>query len=440
MSNGKGIYNRGPFWLDFDRGAGGRPTSSSLYIWWYDARRGRQRRKSTGTADVRVACDALDAHFLATHRPSDQDRDGYLLSDLLADYHLEHGSGRDSADAIKARLKHVQRFIDREVDAGRLDDPVTVEAIDDSFVERFRAWLLAEPIVARKKNAKGEWVDGKARPRAASTVEESLIQLKAALNHAHGKRRIRYVPPFKHKTRAEVTAPRNDRVSVQAMGELLDYTLRGAGRYGGHAARLLPLRRYIIAAVTTLARPDAILDMSVIPERAQWLRDDLRYALNPAGRVQTKKHRPIVPAGELLTEWLGATDAWFICYERTREGDDGEPVIDQVAVKSIRSAWDTMRDHLKLPATWGPKLLRHSMATELRRRRVDPWELSGQLGHRLLRTSETYAAFAPDYLGTVQAGIADVLADLSKSAAAALHPKLTRKDTNVVDFDTVRRA
>jgi len=29
-----GIYQRGEFWLDYVRGAGGKPASDRLYIWW----------------------------------------------------------------------------------------------------------------------------------------------------------------------------------------------------------------------------------------------------------------------------------------------------------------------------------------------------------------------------------------------------------------------
>ncbi len=423
-----GIYQRGGFWLDFARGAGGERASDNLYIWWYDPARGRQRRKTTGTADVRLACDKLDEHYLATLKPTDVDRATYDVPTAMVDYYLEVGSKRDSADAIRARLKHVQMFIDREVKAGRLKDPVLPDNIDDGFLTRFRAWLLAAPIVARKKDAEGNWVDGKERPRSAATVEESVIQLKAALNHAFQKRRIAHVPPMKHKTRAQVSSPRTERITVDQMGEMLDYTLRGAGRYGGHPARLLPLRRYLIAAVCTLARPDAILDMSVAPSRRQWMAADRRFALNPHGRQQTKKHRPIVGVPDVLHAWLEATDEWFVCSERQMiDLTTGEAMTVQRGVGAIRSAWDTMRLELKLPAGWGPKLLRHSMATELRRRRADPWEVSGQLGHRVLKTSEIYAAFDPDYLSTVSAAIDDVIADLRKAAEQAFHPKLTQE-------------
>jgi hypothetical protein len=41
----------------------------------------------------------------------------------------------------------------------------------------------------------------------------------------------------------------------------------------------------MIAAICTLARPDAIFDMNVSVERAQWMQNERRFALNQAGRI-----------------------------------------------------------------------------------------------------------------------------------------------------------
>ena len=226
-----------------------------------------------------------------------------------------HGQHQSSSVAIKSRLKLFTRFLDHEAEAGRLVEPFLPEAIDDQFLKRFRAWGIADPIVARKKNKEGEWVAGQSRKRSESTVEESIIQLKAAIKHAYDGRRIRYNPPIKHKPRAAVTPKRNDRLSLAGFGELLDYTLHGGGRYA-IPQRLLPLRRYVIGAICTLARPDAIMDMNVAPDRAQWQADVGLFDLNPAGRLQTNKRRPILPVVPVLRNWLGATDEWFVCQER----------------------------------------------------------------------------------------------------------------------------
>ena len=427
-----GVYQRGPFWLDLVRGADGKPASDRWYIWWYDAAAGRNQRRSTRTADVRLACDALDAHYLATHKPTAADQAAYTVFDAMADYWLEHGQHQVSAEPIKARLKLFQRFTAAKPEL--VPSPFTPEALDDRLIAQFRTWALADPIVARKKDEAGNWVDGKSRSRTASTVEESVIQLKAALNHAYRQRRTRYVPPIQHKTRDQVTAQRTYRLSIEQIGELLDYSLNGAGNYAGHGARLLPLRRYLIAAICTLARPDAILDMSVKPGREQWMRDAGLFALNPAGRIQTKKVRPVLPVVPLLASWLEVTDDWFVCTERTRFDEKQKvDIITQHAVGSIRSAWDGARQAVGIPDGWGPKLIRHSMATILANRRVDLIELEMALGHRVLnKTSSRYAMFDPSYLGTVKAGIEDVISDLAKVAGSALRAKLAQKQENVI--------
>ncbi|PZU56385.1 MAG: hypothetical protein DI547_16690 [Sphingobium sp.] len=428
-----GVYQRGEFWLDLARGAGGAPVSSKWYIWWYDAASGRQRRKSTRTSDVRLACDLLDEHYLAVHRPTAADQTSYSVSEAMTDYWIEHGSKQTSAEAIKARLKLMSRFMDLEAEVGRLIDPFLPDHLDDRFLGRFRDWAIADPIIARKKDADGNWIDGKRRQRRASTVEESVIQLKAALNHAFNARRTRYVPPLKHKTRDQVTPRRTYRLSVEALAELLDYSMKGGGVYGGHADRLIPLRRYLVGAITTLGRPDAVLDMGVARERGQWMQNERRFALNPEARLQTRKVRPVMPVVDLLHSWLTASEEWLVCGEK-RVYDPKQRIYltEQYRVASVKKGWLSAREKLGIPDGWGPKLIRHSMATILANRRVDLIELEIALGHRPLgKTSSRYAIFDPDYLATIRDGIEDVVADLTRLVGPALHPKLTQDHDNV---------
>ena len=210
--------------------------------------------------------------------------------------------------------------------------------------------------------------------------------------------------------RGDVSAPTLERICVAQIAEMLDYAVASRRRQSLH--------RYLIAAVTTLARPEAICDMNVEPARQQWDVDGRRFNLNPAGRKQTAKYRPIVPVGDLLDLWLRHADDWLVHYY-------GRPVL------SVHNAWNTMLGKLGMPARWEPKLLRHSMATHLPARGVDPWELEGQLGHKKLDVTETYAVFAPDYLGTVQQGTAEIVADLFTSVPQALHPKCTQNDAGI---------
>lgn len=414
------IYRRGAFWLDYDRGRNGVPLSPWLYICWYDQAKGRIRRKSTRERDVRLASDALDRHYLAVHKPSASEQETYSVAEALTDYWLEHGAQASSAEAIRARLKLVTRFMNVEADAGRLIDPFLPRQVDDDWIRRFRKWAEADPIIARRKNERGEWVESSRRKRAASTVEESVIQLKAALNFT--QKRSGHEPKFEHKTRSQVTPARNDRLSVAAIGELLDFTMRGSGRYAGHADRLLPLRRYIIAAVTTLGRPDAVMDMSVARARGQWHPDMRVFDLNPAGRLQTKKYRAAVPAVGVLADWLAATDEWFVSARRNI-GSKDEPIWQQYRVASVKSAWNTAREELKLPHGWGPKLLRHSTATLLANRRVPPTELKLLMGHEALEGSQkAYIIFSPDYLARSREVLEEIVAELRAICPDALIP------------------
>ncbi len=429
-----GVYQRGGYWIDLDRGAGGKPNSPNWYIYHYDSTTGHQRRTSTRTTDVRIACDKLDEHFLATHKPTNTDQDNYAVPTALADYWQEHGSKQASSEAIKARLKLFTRFLDVEVAGGRLRDPILPDNIDESVLKRFRSWSVSDPIIARKKDTHGNWIDGQSRTRTASTAEESIIVVKAALNHAYAKRRIRYVPPLKHKTRDQVTPTRSYRLSIDAIGELLDFTMRGSGKYAAHAERLIPLRRYLIGAICTLGRPDAILDMSVAGKRGQWMQDARCFALNPEGRLQTNKVRPVIPIVGVLDAWLSASDEWLVCRE-IKSFDDAQQidVVEQVRVAGVRSGWDTARQALGIPDGWGPKLIRHSMSTILATRKVDLVELEMALGHRVLgKTTSRYVIFDPSYLGTIRCGLEDVLDDLARRSGGALHPKLTRAHENVI--------
>ena len=426
------LYRRGPFWLDHARVAEGRLASPNLYICWYDARLGRQRRKSAGTPDLRRACDALDAHYLAAHRPDDADRESYTVIEALTDYYLEVGSTRSSADAIRARLLSITRFIDAEAAAGRLPVPFLPQHLDDdAVINRFRAWALADPIVALRKDAAGGWVrDGMSRKRSAATVEESVIVLKAAMNLARRRRRIAIAPVIAHRVRNEVTPARNDRLSVGAIGELLDWSARGSGRYA-YPMRLLPFRRYLVAALCTLGRPDALFDISAAPARQQWLRDVDRLDLNPAGRLQTNKHRPVLPVAATMLDWLLVTEEWFVCRE-TVARDDGtnELSVVQTGVVSVRSAWDSARVELGLPAGWGVKLLRHSMATILANRGVDPFQLKIAMGHQALGgVTERYVIFSPEYLSSFLGAVEDVLSDLATISGGALVPASQRPAT-----------
>jgi hypothetical protein len=136
-----------------------------------------------------------------------------------------------------------------------------------------------------------------------------------------------------------------------------------------------------------------------------------------------------MPVCDLFAEWLDATDEFLVCRQIYKPRDKiGQEECLQVPVSSVRSGWNTMREHLGIPFGWGPKLLRHSMATILANMGVNMIELEIALGHHpLKKTTDRYVIFSPDYLKTVLAGIEDVVRELHRKVPHALIPPPRRR-------------
>ncbi|WP_294280707.1 hypothetical protein [uncultured Sphingomonas sp.] len=384
------------------------------------------QRRSTGTADLCVATEVLDRHYLAFHQPADDDKAYYTVHQAMTDYWTLHGAEQASADAIRARLKLVNRFIDHELKVGVLREPVLPKVLDAEWLKRFRHWgTEIDPVTQRRRDpATGGWTVS-TRKRAKSTVEESIIQLKAALRF--NVKRMEAVPELKHLPRATVTPERNFRLSLDQIAEMLDYTAEGDPELSpAHPARLMPLRRYLIGAICTLARPDALYDISVRPDRQQWHRNAGVLDLNPAGRIQTRKNRPALPVTSLLANWLEATDDRLVCHESVAEEDEDRWVV-QRPVADVKKAWSVMARRFGVPIGFGPKLMRHSMATLIAQRGVSQQEIPLALGHVVLPPStRRYVIFSPAYLIQTKQALEDIASELARKMSTPLHAKPTQ--------------
>jgi integrase len=156
------------------------------------------------------------------------------------------------------------------------------------------------------------------------------------------------------------------------------------------------LLMYLLIAYNTLARPEAILEL----KKFQVNFDDRIIQLNPPGREQTKKLRPTLPITDTLFPWLEKSKVdVFVNWK-------GRPI------KSIRTAFQLTRDRAGLGKDVTPYTIRHTMATELRRRQVQQWELAGFLGHSSGSTTERYAKFAPDYMSNARIAIDEYFLEL----------------------------
>ncbi len=180
---------------------------------------------------------------------------------------------------------------------------------------------------------------------------------------------------------------------------------------------------YLMIATCTLARPAAVLDL----RGAQFDEEHKRINLNPPGRKQNKKFRPILAAAPSLLPWLTRTSSpgqRFVSY-------GGAPI------KSIKTLWDLMRDEAGLDDRVTPYSIRHGMAREMRKRKVPGEQISIFLGHLPKgsdATTSIYAPYDPDYCSEAITAIESVLSEIRK------HLKRANIDQPFPDIETLAKS
>jgi len=419
------VYRRGKYWLDWDRKADGSLRSPNLTIFWYDPDARRVRSASTGTAEEDQAILALDGRYLA-----DADEasafchacgqplalaQAYLLTDAVADYRLEWGDSRLSGATIEGRLKHVIEFLE-EQDA----DPAAKFGLDTTcaaactkvFAHAFRAWLRERPVEWRNKA--GEITVS--RPRSPAAVEAAIAQLIAALNHAANADppRSDKRPTYRPLPASQVQRKRRTRIGVEELAEMFAYAAEPDKPRGS-------LHAFLVGTLCTIARPSSVVDISVNPLREQWWPGASMIDLNPLGRLQTKKFRPMLPVLPLLHRWLTETyDDWAATEPHLKSARGWLVNYYGRGIQDIDRAWDTMLRALDFPRgrEWRPYVLRHSLATLCRNRGAERWDLEGFMGHRAPSQTEVYAM---GEFTSVQKALQGIIDEIDKRAPGTLH-------------------
>lgn len=164
-----------------------------------------------------------------------------------------------------------------------------------------------------------------------------------------------------------------------------------AGMIAPHA------RLYALLGVFTVARPSALFDLTW--DRVDFMRGTID--LNPAGRKQTAKRRPVVPMGDILRDELGAAFKSRTC----------EYVIERGGKKvgSIKKAFQAASQRSTVHAT--PYTLRHTGAVWAAEQGISMSVLAQMMGHDDDRTtSRHYARYSPDYLRNVSNAVESAFA------------------------------
>jgi integrase len=147
-------------------------------------------------------------------------------------------------------------------------------------------------------------------------------------------------------------------------------------------------RLYVELGLATMARPTAILELT-------WNRVDFERGtvdLNPVGRRQTRKRRPVVPLNDEALEAL----------RTAYTGRQSQFVVERGAqqVKSIKKAFQAASARSGIHVT--PYTLRHTGAVWAAEAGVSMAELAQFMGHDDSATTEKhYARFSPGHLRRV---------------------------------------
>tara|TARA_R110000868_G_scaffold118062_9_gene313340 strand:- start:1471 stop:2757 length:1287 start_codon:yes stop_codon:yes gene_type:complete len=414
------LYQRGRYRLIRDARLDGTLRSPFYQIEWYDADRRRIRTKSTRTSDLEKAEEQLDILYVERERGQRicascgqliVSAPPHPVVDAVSNY-LVARRKKSSYGSIKARLAHVTNYL---IETDRLN--ATCDQVTEEWIDDFRDWAFEVPVVSTAGKVLGD--------RSAGTVEGSVRALSAAINYAKERGDTPYEAAFQAKKPEDVSETPAYRADVPKLAAMFRYCLtppreRGISdkAYARQLAYRAALLRFLRVSVVTWCRPDAAYDVSTAPERRQWYPDIHALALNPRGREQTKKHRPVVPIARQFVPHLQETEGFYI------------------GVDSIRTAFESMQDELRLPrdGETGQKLIRRSIAKLARSRLGEAQWIEGQmmLGHRVhSKTSDIYAAFEAGYLTNAKAVTEQIIDEIEAHVPGAFH--LVRSNLRMVE-------
>ena len=296
---------------------------------------------------------------------------------------------------------------------GRLDGRPTLLIIDEgwlvlddpAFAQQLREWLKTQ----RKKNASVVFatqslsdIDGSNIAPATrrmttdgyqrGTIKRVLGTVKAAVQWAWKNGELERPIPF-------LTV--QDGPGRERLLEAAELAALWDGAEQPH------LQMFIMLLLGTAGRPAAVLELT----RERCDLDRRLIDLNPAGRAQTKKRRPVVSMPDFLRSWIENAPSGPLVRFRGK------------AVTKVNGSWRDARETAGLGPDVVPYTIHHTIATELRSRGVPEMELAGLLGHAMpnFRTTGRYAKYAPTHLSAGRAAIDDFVGEIGREATRSIH-------------------
>jgi integrase len=382
-------YVVGDHWLDQRR------DGKASGIWQIGAKSSDGRSvvyQSTRTRDLEAAKAAIHA-FVETNRAMglQSSEDAEVLPHLFL-YWKEHGRHTRNPDTIAGSLRAFIGFL--------LQDPVRARVrfseLTRTVFRRFVNWRM------KPHSFTVDWLGREmtlvSRGVKGESAQRNIDDVRAALNHAVEMERVPSAPKVPSVAKEHRSPPRDVRMSLDELGAIAGYASQVSADTDDKG-----FGRWLWLMIGTACRPEAALAFDPL---VQW-KDGL-VDTHPEGAPRTKKHNPVVGAPPALAKML---DDWRKQSLAARKNNPPP--------KSRGRAWRTMRRALELPDQYIPKTIRHTVATELRRRGVPAEQISVLLGHRpadLERMTAVYAKYDPHYLVAAVTALQALLMEVNKNA------------------------
>jgi len=359
----KDRYQVGDNWLSQ------KSNSSAWNRTWFDPETKQTRRASLRTNDFEEAKIKLNEWFILNHtKTAPEPTKSVTLASIFARFYEEHGQHLKSFDDNRRALQY---WLDFHKEA------TVSHALTPHRQSQFQSFLLNE------------------KKLSAGSTRRILAVGKSALNWSWKRGEIENLPYI-----ALVKCPRPEpKGRPLELAEVVQLFRNAKDQH---------LKVFMAFMLGTSARTSAILDL-------QLNQIDLQAGLielNPSGRSQTKKYRPVVKLPLQLRKYV----------QEMSKADIGKNVVCYrgMSAASIRSCWRSTRKRANLSGNVQTYSFRHTMARWLRSQSVPAWEVAAQLGHKApeYSTTEIYAPFDPAYLKGSCEAIDSFLEQLAKALGA----------------------
>ncbi|MBR1154520.1 hypothetical protein [Bradyrhizobium sp. JYMT SZCCT0428] len=387
------LWEYGGYWIGHVAG------SDYLYANWYDQRTGRTHRRSLETKVFAEAQDRLIALAGSAKVNASRSPDAVLLSAALDFYYENDVKLKPSA---KPAFRAIQLVI--EYATAKIGPTARVSAFSKIQQREFMRWCVKTydhkaGTIARNLSVVSAAFGFGTR---SQIVRDGFGIEKEVLLLDETPRVVTQMSEVVALTELPESAPRDWLPSFEEFGRFIDAI----------DARQENLFRFVVIALNTWARPEAIIDFR---PKAQVDWSFGLVDLNPPGRRQNKKRRPKIKLTDNLTGWL---QHWNTDAPMTW---DGKPVT------TMKKTFKRHAEACGMP-NFTQYTVRHFMATHARQIKppVSKEQRDVWLGHADSRTAKWYEHRDPEFLEDARRATDSLIEELQRFTTRALSTRKLR--------------